>query len=68
MIYSDLAATLADARQYASSQAQLRFLDRVLVMIADSLSEYNKFDRDYFLQKCKLGYDTYVVTNTEHWR
>jgi hypothetical protein len=68
VIYSDIAATLADARQYASSQAQLRFLDLVVEMIAETLSEYNKFNHEYFLEKCKLGYDVYAMTDTNDWR
>lgn len=57
MIYSDIAATLADARQQASSLAQLRFLDRLILMLADTLADYHRFNADLFIDKCKRGHD-----------
>jgi len=63
LIYSDIAATLADARQYMSSLTQLAALDKVTLMIADTLSEYKRFNKDHFITKCKFGYG--VPTNNE---
>lgn len=58
MIYSDIARTLADARHYASSVTQLRMLDRLTRMLADTLSDYKRFNYEAFLDKAKHGYDT----------
>lgn len=60
MIYTDLARTLADARQYASSVTQLMMVDKVTLMIADTLAEYKRFNCDAFLEKAKYGYDVLV--------
>jgi hypothetical protein len=68
MIYTELAVTLADARSHASSVTQLMMLDRVTIMIADSLEEYKRFNRDMFLAKAKLGYGVPIdkgVTDNE---
>ena len=56
MIYTDISATLADARQYASSVTQLMMLDRVTLMIADTLAQYKRFNQYAFLEKAKYGY------------
>lgn len=56
MIYSDLSATLADSRQHASSVTQLLMIDKLALMIADTLSEYHRFNRDAFLTKARFGY------------
>ena len=65
MIYSDVAYALRDARASASSVAQLRMLDRVCYMIADSLSGYNRFNPDAFLTQCQVGFGTYIDNTLE---
>lgn len=60
MIYTDLARTLADARSYASSVTQLIMIDRVTLMIADTLAEYKRFNYEAFLETAKHGYDVLV--------
>lgn len=57
MIYSDVARTLRDARGYASSVTQLRMIDRLAYMLADTFSEYKKFNADAFLTQAQVGYN-----------
>ena len=56
MIYSDVARTLRDARGYASSVTQLRMVDRLVYMLADTFSEYKKFNADAFYTQAQVGY------------
>lgn len=65
MIYTDIARTLADARNYASSTTQLMMVDRVTLMIADALAEYKRFNADAFLEKAKHGYGVFKDSELE---
>lgn len=55
MIYSDVARTLRDARGYASSVAQLRMIDRVAYMLADTLADYKRFNPETFYTQAEVG-------------
>lgn len=61
MIYTDIARTLADARCQASSVTQLMMVDKVTLMIADTLAEYKRFNYEAFMEKSKYGYDVPVT-------
>jgi hypothetical protein len=65
VIYTDLAATLADARQRASSVTQLIMLDQIIVMIGNTLMEYKNFNYELFLEKCKYGYEVPIYSSLE---
>ena len=65
MIYSDIARALKSARSTASSQAQLRMLDRVSVMIADDLVGYNRFHPEKFLTECGVGLGVFIDNELE---
>lgn len=65
MIYSAIARTLADARQRASSVTQLVMIDRVALMIADTLADYKRFNREAFLDLAKHGYDVPIDNSLE---
>jgi len=55
-----VANALRDARALASSQTQLRMLDRVSHMIADELSNYKKFRAELFHEKAQTGYGVFL--------
>lgn len=65
MIYDSISATLRDARAYASSQAQLRMLDRVAHMLGDELGQYNRFQKEIFLEQAQAGYGVYIDNTLE---
>jgi hypothetical protein len=65
MIYDAITDALRDARGIASSQAQLRMIDRVTYMIADELSRYNRFDVEQFYDKAQLGYGVFLDNTLE---
>lgn len=65
MIYTDIAKTLATARSHASSITQLVMIDRVTYLLAQTLSEYHKFNADAFLTKAKYGYDVPIDRTLE---
>lgn len=65
MIYSDVARALRSARSLASSQAQLRMLDRVAKMIADDLVGYNRFNPEAFLTQCGVGLGVFIDNELE---
>jgi methylmalonyl-CoA mutase N-terminal domain/subunit len=66
LIYTDIAITLADARQYASSVTQLLMIDQVTRMLAMTLGEYNKFNEDLFFEKAKHGYGVPIHSTWEN--
>lgn len=61
MIYTDIARTLADARSCASSVTQLMMIDKVTLMIADTLANYKRFNFEVFMERSKYGYDVPVT-------
>jgi hypothetical protein len=65
MIYTDIAKTLANSRSHASSITQLMMVDRVTYLLAQTLSEYQRFNTDAFLTKAKYGYDVPIDKTLE---
>jgi hypothetical protein len=65
MIYTDIAKTLANARARASSVTQLIMIDRVVMMIADTLGEYKNFNVHAFLDKACVGHGVPITNELE---
>lgn len=55
MIYSDIARVLRDARGYASSVTQLKMVDKVVYMMADTLANYKNFNAEHFYTYTEVG-------------